>query len=635
MKNSVSIFVSFHKLCELYNSRTVIPIQTETEINGVIDKKQLRDNAGDNISDKRGYCELRAQYWAWKNTESDYYGFMHYRRFFSFAEKEFEEDQFGNIVYSRLNNDTLKELNYDDDYIEDFVSRYDVISVKPQNVRKLDGSASVYDHYRKSPHHRIKDLDTVIRIIKEKYPEYTKSTETYLNGKYAYFCNMFILKKDIFRNYCSWLFEILFEFERVTDFTDYDINEYRAPGFLAERLWGIYLTQLLNDKNLKHCELQKAFFINTEKAPSILPAFKEKNVPIAISSSDEYVPYITVMIRSLIENANSDLNYDLIVLNTSITAKHKKEIFNEFAKNSNLSIRFCDVSYMYSGIDLPTHFHIGVESYYRLLLQDILPHYDKILYIDSDLVVNDDISKLFNIDVSNYCLGAVRDIDMAGNYHRKDDDIIHYFSKTLKLRDPYHYFNAGVLILNLEEIRKQYTSEEILKTITKTEWLYMDQDIMNYLYEGKVKYIDISWNVFMNWKLDAMERMKIIMCAPYQLYLDYIEARKKPKIVHYAGFQKPWDATDCDMAEYFWKYANKTKVNQLLKQRSENLSNIPSNQTNSQVGQDPNQLKIAGLEDTLYINGFYIKMINKINKSFPKGSKKRELIKRIARRFVG
>lgn len=629
----IKILTSFHKDTDLFVSDIVQPIQVGTDVNGVISEKYIRDNTGDHISAKnRMYCELTAQYWAWKNLDVDYYGFMHYRRYFSFNGNPLKLGKNGNIIYDRITPEALAELNYTDEAIHRAVEPYDVLTVEPQDVRGLDGSSNVYEHYRNSAYHRIKDLDMVMQIIDEKYPEYSTACRKYLNGRYGFFCNMYILKKEIFQDYCAWVFDILEEHARRTDLSDYDINEYRVSGFLGERLWGIYYTKLKQDATLKCRELQKSYFIETRPAPDIHPAFTQNNIPVVIAADDKYVPYVTVMLRSVVENSSPENNYDFIVLHSSITQKHQNAIQKEFQDHANFKIRFYEVAYLYSGVNLKTHFHISVETYYRLLMQDIMKRYDKVLYIDSDLVVLDDLAKLYHTDMEGWCLGAVRDIDMAGNYHGKDPTRKDYFRTVLTIANPYDYFNAGVLVMNLKEFRKHYTTKSILDTIAKHEWLYMDQDILNYMCEGRVKYLDMSWNVVMNWENESGSRMGIMVCAPHQLYLDYMSSRKHPKIAHYAGSQKPWNFPKCDMADYFWEYAEMTSVYQDLKSR---LLPVPVAMAETLPGvvntADPYQLKVNGLEESIYIDGLYIKVINKLNRWFPKDSKKREWLKRFAR----
>ena len=98
----------------------------------------------------------------------------------------------------------------------------------------------------------------------------------------------------------------------------------------------------------------------------------------------------------------------------------------------------------------------------------------------------------------------------------------------------------------------------LLKVAVERNWNYMDQDILNHVYQKKIKYLNQSWNCVMDWREPNASRMAILKEAPFALYNEYLEARKNPKIVHYAGYQKPWNVPACDFAEYFWKYARQT-----------------------------------------------------------------------------
>lgn len=566
--NKIALFVSCHKPCEVLNNDIVRPIQVGSAINGRLDAFSLHDDDGDNISDKnRMYCELTAQYWAWKNYDADYYGFMHYRRYFSFSDEKYEEDGYGNIRLPYIKKEYVDKLGLDEETVQRTVSSVDVVSVASEDVFQLDGTDSVYEHYKNSPHHHIADLDLIVEIIKEKYPQYSDITQRYLSGRSAYFCNMFVLKRDLFFSYCEWLFDILEEYERRASIEEYDVNEYRVAGFLAERLWGIYY-EYLKSQGLKCLELQKAFFASTEPRLNIMPAYRENNVPVVIAANDIYVPYVGVMLRSLADNAAADRNYDVIVLTKDISPKNQEVLQAELSDYPNLSIRFFDVSGMYSGVSLPTHFHITVETYYRLLMQDILENYDKVVYIDSDLVLLTDIADLYSIDIGDSLIGAVADIDMAGCFrHNKNRQ--KYVLEDLGLKNPYGYVNAGVLVMNLVEFRKQYSAEHILDVISRKEYLYMDQDILNILCEGKITYLDMSWNVVMNWVSGEKSRLRVMQWAPHGIYFDYLESRKHIKIAHYAGGYKPWNDPSCDLADHFWKYAERTSFMPVLLERME------------------------------------------------------------------
>lgn len=634
MENRIKIFTSYHKKCELLKSECICPIQVGTALNGVVYEDTLHDNTGDNISDKNGmYCELTAQYWAWKNAEADYYGFMHYRRYFSFNLAHLQENEFGNVIYKRLDNHAIDELKLNDTIIENFVKNYDVISTGDLEIANLGKGKTVWEDYKNSPHQHIEDMQMVLDIIGEKYPDYMDAAQEYMKSKKAYFCNMYILRKDIFNDYSQWLFDILAEHERRSNFDDYDVDEYRVSGFLAERMWGIYYTWLKeNRKDLRFKTVQCSFFEDTEEQKAVKPVFSENAIPVVLAANDKYVPYLTVTLQSVFDNVNPKYNYDIVVLNTDISNEHQTVLKRTYQRN-NVSVRFYNVTALLKNRDLQEQIyvsHITVETYYRLLMQDIMQGYDKVLYIDSDLVVLDDVANLYNVDIGDNYVGAVVDIDFAGCYKGADPKRKDYCSQTLKIKDPYKYFNAGVLIMNLDAFRNAFTTKEIFDITESQKWLYQDQDVLNAICDGHVYFLDMEWNVVMNWKEGVESRLKTLRMAPHQLYQDYLMSRKNVKIAHFAGHQKPWNVVDCDFAEYFWKYAKETSVYEQILTLSGNAKAMAGGVTS----EGTYQLVIPGMKETLYVDGMYIKLINKLNKWFPKNSRKREWMKKFAKFFL-
>ena len=197
-------------------------------------------------------------------------------------------------------------------------------------------------------------------------------------------------------------------------------------------------------------------------------------------------------------------------------------------------------------------------------------------------------------------------------------------------------------MFNLDFIRKKYKTEDLVELALQKKWRYHDQDVLNYAFKEKVYYISQSWNVLMNWQNGTYEsRMNFIKYAPYVLYSEYMKARVKPKIVHYAGYQKPWEVTECDMSEYFWKYARKTLYYEIIINRNKIKETIvvekleQKNKENILVEEVDNQgIKIKGVDDPIFVDGVMIKLINSFNKRYPIGSKKRARLRKIIKRFV-
>ncbi len=560
----IKILISCHKKTAYVQNSILTPILT-----GARSKKVkfdiLCDDTGDNISEKSPlYCELTAQYWAWKNLDSDYYGFCHYRRYFSFSENRYPQDSWGMVPEQRLGVDLSEKYGWDEKSIRQSMTGADIVTTPIFDVRAFPShSRNVYAHYASAENLFIKDIDTVLEIIRDQYPDYHQDALDYLNGRKSRFCNMFIMKRDIFFDYCKWLYDILAEFEVRTDMSFYSEQALRTPGHLAERLLNIYL---LHSKrvhpDIRMKEIQAVLFSNTEPLETLSPAFpKQRSIPIVLASSDIFAPVAGVCLKSITAHSSPDNSYDIVVLETDISNYNKKLLADILRPYKNFSLRFYNVKTMLIGHRLKPSEHVGVETYYRFLIPNILPEVDKVLYLDSDLIVLTDVADLYMQDLNENLVAAVRDPDFQGQVNMPSGTMKQYACEELRIKNPYGYFQAGVLLLNLTEMRALHSTEEWL-CLAGAPHRYADQDVLNQCCQGRVKYLDISWNVLTD--CDWKRISEVIKYAPATLLQEYMEARENPKIVHFAGFKKPWQFPGEDFGEVFWEYARQTPFYELL-----------------------------------------------------------------------
>ena len=554
----IKLFVSCHKEGVFFPDNSLLyPIQV-----GCFGKKHLpgflHDDEGDNISEKNpSYCELTAQYWAWKNIDADYYGFMHYRRYFSFEpDTKLATNYFGDALLHMNDAKTLDNLGYDEAKMRELIKNFDFIV--PEKGSFING-ASMRDQYLDSWQHREEDLDCVLDILHERYPQFDSVAAKYLDSKDGYFCNMFIMKKTIFQDYSSWLFDILAEHERrrAKAMEDYDIASYRVSGYLAERLCGIYLTYLEDQGKYRWTTLQRVLFDDVSASTNLDPAFEGNAVCVAFSANDYYVPYLSTLLQSIKDHSSSNRCYDLIVLHEDISSRNQVVLKHQI-EAPNISLRFLQ---MYRAMhdfqdNLPVRGHFKVETYFRLLLPQLLSKYDKILYLDSDMVVMNDIAPLYDTVVDGYMIAACQDPDTAGLYNGASDNKKEYMDRELKIENPYGYIQAGTIVFNLDAWRKAYDPRSVFEFAMSNDWQLLDQDVINYLCQGEIRYVDMTWNVMMDWR--DIRTNQIISRAPRQIYFSYMEARKHPNVIHYAGPDKPWLNPLSDYAVEFWQYARKT-----------------------------------------------------------------------------
>ena len=567
-KQNIRIFVTTHKNVNTFDSKIMQPVQ--------VGPKNYRfpwafhDDEGENIANLNPrYCELTTQYWAWKNIKADYYGFCHYRRYFDFSETPHEENPYGEIMDNYIDAVTAKKYGLNDENIAKVVKQYDVITTPFGNLKKIiDKHGTPRALWEAAPLLHDDDLKRCYQILCAMYPDYKQDAQAFFNGNKACFCNMFIMKKEIFFDYCAWMFPILEAFDKNTDYSAYSKEALRTPGHLSERLLNIYL---LHHKRIgskwKFKELQCVHFTHPEPAETLQPVevYDKPIVPVVFAADNNYVPQLTTTIYSAMKNASPDRYYDVTVLQRDIDWHNQQRMRDFFSQFTNMNLRFANVERLMSGYELSTNNeHISVETYYRFLIQQALPFYNKVLYLDSDIIIPGDIAKLYDTELGDTLLAAIHDIDFLGNLNVKHGKRMEYAKGILKMKNPYDYFQAGVLVLNTKAMREQYTIKQWLTYASNTAYIYNDQDVLNICCEGKVTYLPWEWNVVH----DCGGRVgNLFVQAPNDMYDTYMQSRSNPQIIHYAGYQKPWVDPDCDYAPVYWDYARDTPFYEALLKR--------------------------------------------------------------------
>lgn len=255
--------------------------------------------------------------------------------------------------------------------------------------------------------------------------------------------------------------------------------------------------------------------------------------------------------------------------------------------------------------------------------------YDKVVYLDSDLIILDDIAKLYDVLMGENMLAAVRDADSAGCVNGYCTEYREHITEKLKLDILFDYFNSGVLLMNLAQLRKNYTTADFLR-VASDNTDYSAQDTLNILCANNVELLDMAWNVLSNWIGDSDCRMNAIQCAPHWISLSYMQSRNVPKIVHYAGWQKPWDYFDCDFAEYFWEYARKTVYYEALFAHTYSESIRRERRGAKYIG----NRKVNGMNIPIYADGICTKLLSTFDRIFPNRLYRRKLVVTILLKLI-
>ncbi len=311
----------------------------------------------------------------------------------------------------------------------------------------------------------------------------------------------------------------------------------------------------INENAAKEIILTKRLFYDCNRK---LGKINKKNtVTIVSSSSDFFVPYLSVLLQSIMEHASKENYYDIVILNKDITFVNMLKLHQMTNKYQNFSIRFYDMNQTIEKQNFIVREHFTIETYFRLFIPYVLSEYDRALHLDSDMVVTSDVSELFFANLNDKILGVTNDAIMVSSYNYKGSVQRKYMDESLKLVNPYGYFQAGSCLMDLRKYRNYISKEALINFITQDRWLYGDQDVLNLLFENKVKYFDMVWN----YTVDVLEgrRTRLInQYAPESIKELYCRAKKVPRVIHYAGGEKPWNTFEVEFLDTFWKYAKKS-----------------------------------------------------------------------------
>lgn len=259
---------------------------------------------------------------------------------------------------------------------------------------------------------------------------------------------------------------------------------------------------------------------------------KQNPIEVFLASNDNYAQHLGVTIASILKNASQFDRLNFYVMYNNFSQENKDKIL-ELKQIKNCSIKFVQMDYV---DNLPEFLHISKEAYFRLKIHELFPHLNKALYLDCDIVVKSSLLPLWNTNIDSYCLAAATDIlNYAAGHNEFAANRIKIITKSLDN----HYFNSGVILFNLKELREFDFTEKFLAYAKNNQEIlrYGDQDILNGIFINKVKFIDQSWNFD-------------------QRFQNGINV--EPKIIHYTTDRKPWIYNDSYFQSYYDEYLKMT-----------------------------------------------------------------------------
>lgn len=291
---------------------------------------------------------------------------------------------------------------------------------------------------------------------------------------------------------------------------------------------------------------------------------------------DKYAMLTGISILSLLENTRNTENIVIHIIATDIS-KEQELYWREIVSNKvklDIVYRKNDTYKAVGKMGVDKDIYVSPAALLKFDIANIFPDLDKCLYLDSDTIINRDITRIFEIDISDYYVAAVKDM---GNV--RDENGKCFLNERIGMLDE-DYFNSGVMLLNLRLMRKDEISKKLLfYRISGTNYC-MDQDAFNMVFDEKKKIIDYGYN-FLTDVLNVYDFQEVNEKFCDGKYESIDECLEKQYILHWAGALKPWIYWLPWSGEFFMRYYiaspyGKNPINlkspvQLLKKEIERL----------------------------------------------------------------
>jgi lipopolysaccharide biosynthesis glycosyltransferase len=287
---------------------------------------------------------------------------------------------------------------------------------------------------------------------------------------------------------------------------------------------------------------------------------------VVCAADDAFAMPLAVMACSVLDNLNPKKRLLLYVIDGGITKRNKRKIESSLDL-SRITLKWLTPDFSKLS-NLKVSDHISYATYFRILIPDIIPEsFHKAIYLDCDLVVIKDLDELWCTSFNGKHLLAVQDMaapymrsskvlknyDHCGPYLSDDTALINY--RELGLTGDYKYFNAGVLVINLDKWREDNISETVINYLhTNKKYVrWWDQDGLNAILAGKWKELDLRWN-----QGARIYRYPSWGQSPYEKHL-YNKILSNPYIIHFSMASKPWHF-DCShpARDLFFHYLDMT-----------------------------------------------------------------------------
>ena len=469
--SDIKILISCHKEIDYPENDVYLPVHVGAQNAAQPLAGMQPDNEGENISDRNfTFCELTAQYWAWKNLEADYIGLCHYRRYFCFGQTKEKPNDHAQIVEPVLSPFSIRKYRLDDAaLIREAVGKADLIRAPYWDVA---GSLTPSGKKRSIREHMVgyglftdKDVDKLIEIVSRLAPEYKDSLIQYLDGSKYLGYNCFVMRRDLFERLCEFEFPVLLEFDRQFTYENMTTTRKRICGYFGEILYSVFVNRIAHEGKYSIAEYPLVFFDDTSplyRFDQLVDHSDLVDVDIVWRYTDASAARFSIVVDSLIDAINPNTNYRLtIVHEPQFKIAELKRFISQVP--ANLVLR--DATFPVIGID-ETEKDLSVDELDLLLPFGILQRLiasccGRVIWIDGCGLFEQDPYKLFD------CVGDSGIAVMDGIHLEKElnkPGSWHLLDRYLEVNDGWNMYDSALMLFDAQKVASRIDGFDYLSS---------------------------------------------------------------------------------------------------------------------------------------------------------------------------
>lgn len=267
----------------------------------------------------------------------------------------------------------------------------------------------------------------------------------------------------------------------------------------------------------------------------------ERAIPIVFICDNGYVIPTATAISSLLKFKKEETVYDITIVAVNMSDADIKKFSLIKKKNVTINIIYIEKN-VFQNLHSKeiTNYGVSTTALIKFLLPVLMNNYDKILYLDGDLIVKRDLSKLYIEKLDNLYAGVVRDIPQ-----------VLYKKQVFGIKYGKNYFNSGVMLLNVEQMRKDNITQKLIDTKKVLDSKLMDQDVFNEVFGDNIKQLSIEYNTLYVNLIRSKGKYTIDEINKYYNtnYKNLEDIRRSSSIIHFCSKDKPWKYYDVPMAD--------------------------------------------------------------------------------------